>query len=138
MMAHLTHLRARPWHIHHLSTRSWHKMIVITWNHKIVVKTWNHKIIVYIAKFFLENQFLKLKFSFSKKATNLKQSPTWFDVYLANVKSSKRLFQIFVVFSECPKRKKSNKENFLFPKSKIWQNCLKYILVLIIKLEQLL
>jgi hypothetical protein len=32
----------------------------------------------------------------------LKQSPTWFDVYLVNVKSSGRLFQIFVAFSECP------------------------------------
>ena len=33
---------------------------------------------------------------------NLKQFPTWFDVYLVNVKSSGRLFQIFVSFSECP------------------------------------
>ena len=31
----------------------------------------------------------------------MKQSPTWFDVYLVNVKSSRRLFQIFVAFSEC-------------------------------------
>ena len=30
----------------------------------------------------------------------MKQSPTWFDVYLINVKSSGRLFQIFVAFSE--------------------------------------
>ena len=27
---------------------------------------------------------------------------TWFDVYLVHVKSSGRLFQIFVAFSECP------------------------------------
>ena len=32
----------------------------------------------------------------------MKQSSTWFDVYLVNVKSSGRLFQIFVAFSECP------------------------------------
>ena len=44
----------------------------------------------------------KQKFRFSKKATKFEQSPTWFEVYLANVKSSGRLFQIFVGFSECP------------------------------------
>ena len=32
----------------------------------------------------------------------MKQSPTWFDVYLVNVKSSGRWFQTIVVFSECP------------------------------------
>ena len=32
----------------------------------------------------------------------MKHSPTWFDDYLVNVKSSGRLFQIFVAFSECP------------------------------------
>ena len=32
----------------------------------------------------------------------MKQCPTWFDVYLVNVKSSGRLFQSFVAFSECP------------------------------------
>ena len=37
----------------------------------------------------------KLKFRFSKKATK-------FDIYLVNVKSSGRLFQIFVAFSEYP------------------------------------
>ena len=31
----------------------------------------------------------------------MEQSPTWFDVYLVNVKSSGRLFQIFVPFSDC-------------------------------------
>ena len=33
---------------------------------------------------------------------NLKKSPTRFEVYLVNVKSSEGLFQIFVAFSECP------------------------------------
>ena len=32
----------------------------------------------------------------------MKQSPTWFDVYLENFKSSGRLFQILEAFSECP------------------------------------
>ena len=31
---------------------------------------------------------------------NLKQSPSWFDVYSLNIKSSGRLFQILVAFSE--------------------------------------
>ena len=37
---------------------------------------------------------------FLRRPQNLNQSPTWFDVYLVNVKSSGRLFQIFVAFSE--------------------------------------
>ena len=37
----------------------------------------------------------------------MKQSPTWFDVYLVNVKSSGRLFRIFVAFSECPNFKRA-------------------------------
>ena len=44
---------------------------------------------------------LSLKLSFSKKEQNLKQSSSWSDVDLVNVKSSGRLFQIFVAFSEC-------------------------------------
>ena len=32
----------------------------------------------------------------------MKQSSTWFDIYLVNVKSSGRLFQIFAAFSKCP------------------------------------
>ena len=35
----------------------------------------------------------------------MKQSPTWFDVYLVNIKSWGRLIQIFVAFLECPNRK---------------------------------
>ena len=45
-----------------------------------------------------------VKFRFSKKATNFEttsHTPTWFDDYLVNVKSSGRLLQIFVAFSEC-------------------------------------
>ena len=41
----------------------------------------------------------------------MKQSPTWFDVYLVNVKSSGRLFQIFVAFSECPNFNKIHQAN---------------------------
>ena len=44
--------------------------------------------------FFFFLIFVVLKFRFSKKATK-------FDVYLVNVNSSGRLFQIFVAFSEC-------------------------------------
>ena len=40
--------------------------------------------------------------AFQWRPQNLKQSSTWFDVYLVNVKSSGRLLQIFVAFSECP------------------------------------
>ena len=36
----------------------------------------------------------------------MKQSPTGFDVYLVNIKSCGRLFQIFVASSECPNFKK--------------------------------
>ena len=39
---------------------------------------------------------------FLRRPQNLKQSPTWFDVYLAIVKSSGWLFQILVAFSKCP------------------------------------
>ena len=39
---------------------------------------------------------------FLRRPQNLKQSPTWFVVYLVNVKSCGRLFQIFVTCSECP------------------------------------
>ena len=40
---------------------------------------------------------------FLRRPHNLKQSSEWFDVYLVTVKSSRRVFQIFVVFSECLK-----------------------------------
>ena len=43
-----------------------------------------------------------LKSRFLKKPQDLKQSPTWFHVYLVIVKSIGRLFQIFVAFSERP------------------------------------
>ena len=54
-----------------------------------------------------QKEFLKtcyiVKFRFSKKAKNFETiQSTWFDVSLVNVKSSGRLFQIFVAFSECP------------------------------------
>ena len=39
---------------------------------------------------------------FLRRPQNVKQSFTWFDVYLVNFKSSGRLFQIVVAFSECP------------------------------------
>ena len=35
---------------------------------------------------------IKVKFRFSKKATKFEKSPTWFDVYIVNVKPSGRLF----------------------------------------------
>ena len=40
--------------------------------------------------------------AFQWRPQNLKQSSSWFHVYLVNVKSSGRLLQIFVAFSECP------------------------------------
>ena len=47
----------------------------------------------------------------------MKKSPTWFDVYLVNVKSSGRLFQIFVAFLECLNfiilKKKSSNRNLI-------------------------
>ena len=39
---------------------------------------------------------------FPRRPQNLKQSPTWFDVYILNVKSSGILLQIFVAFSVYP------------------------------------
>ena len=47
---------------------------------------------------FMERFSGLIKFSFSKKTTRFK---TIFDVYLVIVKSSGRLFQNFVAFSEC-------------------------------------
>ena len=44
----------------------------------------------------------KLKFRFSKKATKFETISHMIWIYLVNVKSSGRLFQIFVAFSECP------------------------------------
>ena len=52
----------------------------------------------------LDNVFFFFIFwssGFLRRPKNLKQSSTCFDVYLVNVKSSRRLFQIFVAFSEC-------------------------------------
>ena len=44
---------------------------------------------------------------------NLKQPPTWFDIYLVNVKSSERLFQIFVAFYLRPKSRSKIPQNHL-------------------------
>ena len=50
----------------------------------------------------MNNQFItKVQFSFSKKATKfLKKSPSIFDVYLLNFKSTGRFCQIFVALLE--------------------------------------
>ena len=61
---------------------------------------WEGKM-VWIRSILINPRWKDLKFSFLRRPQNLKQSSTWFEVYLVNVKSSGRLFQIFVVFSEC-------------------------------------
>ena len=70
------------------------------------ISHWNVKIFLKFSHFLGDTSIYKLeiehKYIFQKKAAKLKRSPTWLDVYLVNVKSSGRLFQIFVAISECP------------------------------------
>ena len=54
----------------------------------------------YVDKFM--NIIGDLSSAFFRRTQNLKPPSTWFDIYLENVKSSGRWFQIFVAFSECP------------------------------------
>ena len=52
-------------------------------------------------KLFSRRDFFILKFSFSEKATkNLRNLPYGFDIYLVNIKTMRKIAQIFVAFSE--------------------------------------
>ena len=55
------------------------------------------------AKIFWKSNRSFLKFSFSEKATKiLRNLPHGFDIYLVNVKTMRKIAQIFVAFSEKP------------------------------------
>ena len=58
---------------------------------------------------------------FLRRPQNLKQSSIWFDIYLVHVKSSWRLFQIFVAFSECPNFNSKNWARQINVNEKKWK-----------------
>ena len=64
----------------------------------------------------------KLKFRFSKKATKFETISHEIWRYLVNVKSSGRLFQIFVAFSECPNFNWQTRKTRLWRQFSSWHN----------------